>query len=246
MKISVVTPIYNEAKNIPILLKELATVLVGLTSDYEIVAVNDGSRDTSFEVLKALALKDTHIKVINFRVNSGQTAALSAGFDVVYCIGVLHHLKDPQKGFESVIRNTKAGGKFHCWVYAREGNGVIIYIIDPIRKIVSRLPWWFIKYFIATPLTIPFYLYAKLMGLLPRFAWLKKLPLYEYSLWISEREFLFLRHVAFDQLVTPQTMYIPKSTITKWLNSHKEINPNSVYIKMRNANSWKFGGQKVQ
>jgi len=165
-------------------------------------------------------------------------------FDVVYCIGVLHHLQSPEKGFDSVIRNTKAGGHFHCWVYAREGNAVIRYIVDPIRRVASALPWWVTKYFLATPLVVPFYLYAKLMKLLPKSAVLKKLPLYEYALWIAEREFAFFRHVAFDQLVTPQTAYIPKETIEQWLTSRKEIDQNSTYIIMRNGNSWKFGGRK--
>src|SRR3989338_5441530 len=39
----------------------------------------------------------------------------SSGFDLVYCIGVLHHLKNPKEGFDSVVRNTASGGKFHCW-----------------------------------------------------------------------------------------------------------------------------------
>ena len=43
-------------------------------------------------------------------------------FDLVYCIGVLHHLKDPAAGFEAVLRHTRPGGRFHCWVYAEEGN----------------------------------------------------------------------------------------------------------------------------
>lgn len=81
MKISVVTPVYNEAKNIPILMKELTVVLKDLGNDYEIIAVNDGSKDASFSVLQDLAKADKHIKVINLRVNSGQTSALSAGID---------------------------------------------------------------------------------------------------------------------------------------------------------------------
>lgn len=163
-------------------------------------------------------------------------------FDFVYCIGVLHHLQDPEKGFESVIRNTKPGGHFHCWVYAREGNAVIRYVVDPIRKIASLLPWWFTKYFLATPLVTPFFLYAKLLRALPRWSALKSLPLYEYALWIAEREFSFFRHVAFDQLVTPQTAYIPKTTIEQWLTNRETIDQASTYIIMRNGNSWKFGG----
>lgn len=165
-------------------------------------------------------------------------------FDVVYCIGVLHHLQNPEKGFEAVLRNTKAGGRFHCWVYAKEGNAVVRYIVDPIRKIASTFPWWATKYFLATPLVVPFFLYAKALKHLPRWKPLTRLPLYDYALWIAEREFSFFRHVAFDQLVTPQTTYVAKQTIESWLKNRKEIDQTSTYIIMRNGNSWKFGGRK--
>ena len=85
----------------------------------------------------------------------------SGGFDVVYCIGVLHHLKDPKRGFCSVVENTNANGAFHCWVYGKEGNTLVRLVVEPIRVIASRLPWWFTKYLIATPLIAPYFLYAK-------------------------------------------------------------------------------------
>ncbi|MES3005128.1 MAG: glycosyltransferase family 2 protein [Patescibacteria group bacterium] len=81
MKISVVTPVYNESKNIPILVGELEAVLNKLTLQYEIIAVNDGSKDDSFTVLQSLAKDNSRIKVINFQVNKGQTSALSAGIE---------------------------------------------------------------------------------------------------------------------------------------------------------------------
>lgn len=176
-------------------------------------------------------------------VKADLTEYRSEGFDVVYCIGVIHHLKDQQKGFESVIKNTKKGGRFHVWVYAREGNNTVVYLVDPIRKIASRLPWWFTKYFLAAPLVFPYYLYAKFLSLFKENSIIEKLPLYKYSLWIAKREFAFFRHVAFDQLVTPRTAYIKKETIEKWLNSYPEIDSKSTYIIMRNGNSWKFGGE---
>lgn len=163
-------------------------------------------------------------------------------FDVVYCIGVLQHVKDSKAGLDAVVRNTKPGGRFHCWVYAREGNGLIVYVVDPIRRLTSRLPWWLTKYGFATTLVAPYYLYAKLLAALPRWSFLKKLPLYDYSLWIAKREFAFFRHVAFDQLVTPQTVYFPRATIERWLASYTEVDQASTYIIMRNGNSWKFGG----
>ena len=173
------------------------------------------------------------------------TTFSSAGFDVVYCIGVLHHLKEPQTGFKAVLRNVRPGGRFHCWVYAREGNGLVIALVDPIRKLASRLPWWFTKYAIATPLAMPFYLYAKLLraiagGNPDR---LRSAPLRDYCLWIAPREFAFFRHVAFDQLVTPQTAYIAKGEIERWLAESSDVEPASSYIILRNSNSWKFGGR---
>lgn len=162
--------------------------------------------------------------------------------DVVYSIGVLHHLKNPRAGFDAVVANTRPGGRFHCWVYAREGNTVVMWAVDPIRRISSHLPWWITKYFLATPLVFPYFLYAKLLRTLRGARWLKWLPLYQYSLWIAEREFAFFRHVAFDQLVTPQTAYLPRETIAQWLAQHPRVLQESTYIILRNGNSWKFGG----
>lgn len=168
----------------------------------------------------------------------------SEGFDIVYSIGVLHHLKKAERGFASVVRNARTGGQFHCWVYAREGNGIVIALVDPIRRIAAHLPWWFTKYGIATPLAIPYFLYARILAALPQWSWLRRLPLYEYSLWIARRDLRFFRHVAFDQLVTPQTAYITRATIERWLRDNPLVDPESTYIIFRNANSWKFGGRR--
>jgi SAM-dependent methyltransferase len=162
--------------------------------------------------------------------------------DVVYCIGVLHHLKDPRIGFESVLANTKPGGRFHCWVYAREGNAIIIWLVDPLRQVASRLPWWFTKYLLATPLVAPYYVYAKLLHRFRAVRWLRICPLYLYSIWIAPRDFAFFRHVAFDQLVTPQTAYLDRATIEQWLSDNPRIVSGSGYVIFRNGNSWKFGG----
>ncbi|MEK7581228.1 MAG: class I SAM-dependent methyltransferase [Patescibacteria group bacterium] len=171
------------------------------------------------------------------------TSYKSDGFALVYCIGVLHHLKNPKYGFDSVIRNVKPGGRFHCWVYGKDGNELVIIIVDPLRKIVAHLPWWVTKYLIATPLAIPFYLYANFISKLKHLIFIKNLPLYQYCLWISRREFSFFRHVVFDQLVTPQTTYFDKKTIESWLSNNSRVDQKYAYIINRNGNSWKFGGR---
>lgn len=78
--ITVSIPIYNECENILRIIDELMPVLEGLGRSFEILFVDDGSEDGSFEILKELAQRDTRIRVIRFRRNFGQTAALDAGF----------------------------------------------------------------------------------------------------------------------------------------------------------------------
>lgn len=81
MKISVVIPILNEEDNIDRLYEETKAVLTDLDVDYELLFIDDGSRDQSLERLLRLRRNDENLKVISFRKNFGQTAALSAGFD---------------------------------------------------------------------------------------------------------------------------------------------------------------------
>ncbi len=189
-----------------------------------------------------------HLPASMLELHRGDLTRADLGcFDLVYCIGVLHHLQDPAEGFRAVLRHTRPGGRFHCWVYAREGNGVIRHLVDPIRRISSRLPWWLAKYGIAVPLVVPFFIYAKLLrkithGRSGQFT--AHLPLADYALWIAERPFRFFRHVAFDQLVTPRTIYLDRRTIDGWLQ-HSEVDPASTYVIFRNGNSWKFGGRKL-
>src|SRR3984893_3944540 len=80
-KLTVVVPIYNEEESIPLLLDALTAQLDRLRDSYEIIAVNDGSRDASQDVLEASAKPYPRLKFFNFRRNSGQTAALMAGID---------------------------------------------------------------------------------------------------------------------------------------------------------------------
>jgi glycosyltransferase involved in cell wall biosynthesis len=81
MDVTLVVPIFNEAESIRLLHAELKKVLDETGRSYEIVAVDDGSQDDSFAILKELHEQDPHLKVIRFRRNFGQTAAFAAGFD---------------------------------------------------------------------------------------------------------------------------------------------------------------------
>lgn len=81
MDLSIVVPIYNEEENIRDLHRQVTTALAGSGIDYELVLVDDGSSDRSFALLREAAAEDGRVKVIRFRRNFGQTAAMAAGFD---------------------------------------------------------------------------------------------------------------------------------------------------------------------
>lgn len=80
-RLSVVIPIFNEEQNITPLYRELKTVLGGMETDYEVICVDDGSGDGSGEILQRLAQGDKRLRVIQFRKNFGQTAAIAAGVE---------------------------------------------------------------------------------------------------------------------------------------------------------------------
>jgi len=79
--LSIVIPVLNEAENIEHLLFQLKAVLDSIDKTSEIILVDDGSTDSSFEILERLQKSDDRLRVIRFRRNFGQSAAFSAGFD---------------------------------------------------------------------------------------------------------------------------------------------------------------------
>ncbi len=79
-KVSVVIPLLNEAESLTELHSRLKTVFAGMRSTYELIFIDDGSTDRSFDVLKELRAGDKNVKIIRFRRNFGKSAALSVAF----------------------------------------------------------------------------------------------------------------------------------------------------------------------
>ena len=79
MKLSIVVPVYNEARALPELFSRIQKTLAGTHYVYEIIAVDDGSTDDSWKTLTASAEKYSELRLVRFARNAGQTAALSAG-----------------------------------------------------------------------------------------------------------------------------------------------------------------------
>ena len=78
--ISIVIPVFNEEKNIPLIKTELINIFLSLPYDYEIIFVNDGSVDDSQKVIEDFTKIDNKIKSIEFSRNFGKESAISAGF----------------------------------------------------------------------------------------------------------------------------------------------------------------------
>ena len=82
MNLSLIIPVYNEEENLTLLYDALHQALDPLKNTWEVIFVDDGSRDGSFDVLRSLVEQDPeHIRVLSFRRNFGQTAAIAAGID---------------------------------------------------------------------------------------------------------------------------------------------------------------------
>jgi dolichol-phosphate mannosyltransferase len=80
LDLSVVIPVYNEEENLPPLWAELRGVLDGLTLHFEVVFVDDGSRDRSAEIIRGFRESDPRVRLVRLKANAGETAATDAGF----------------------------------------------------------------------------------------------------------------------------------------------------------------------
>tara|TARA_B100000214_G_C23970502_1_gene629871 strand:- start:2049 stop:3044 length:996 start_codon:yes stop_codon:yes gene_type:complete len=80
--LSIIVPLFNEEESIPLLYKKLCEAVDPMGISYEILLVNDGSKDRTFEVASKIAESDTRLRVIELRKNYGQTPAMAAGIDI--------------------------------------------------------------------------------------------------------------------------------------------------------------------
>ncbi len=172
---------------------------------------------------------------------------LTPVFDYIYCIGVLHHLPDPEKGFKCLVNLLKKGGRISVWVYACEGNWIVKRFIDPIRKhITSKMPPYLL-YLISFPLACVFHIFVKyVIHPLNLFTYTKSfaekfIPLNDYLNSISQFSLYANFCIVFDQLVAFTTHYIARTDIENWF---KQAGLVDVQISFRNKNSWRGTGVK--
>lgn len=119
MEISVIVPSFNEEKNVPLIYERLTSTLSQISDDYEIIFVNDCSKDSTLSVIKQISEKDSHVKYISFSRNFGHQIAVSAGLDMCKGNAVViidGDLQDPPELILEMYEKYKEGYKV---VYAK-------------------------------------------------------------------------------------------------------------------------------
>lgn len=112
MDISVVIPVFNEESNLPVLYERLVNSVTSISNDYELIFVNDGSKDNSLNIIKELSLKNPQVKYIDFSKNFGHQLAVFAGLenakgDTIVIIDA--DLQDPPELIKELYSKMKEG-----------------------------------------------------------------------------------------------------------------------------------------
>lgn len=139
--ISIVAPVHNESENLERLHTELSDVLITMGVPYEIILVDDGSTDGSAAVMRELAKRDTHVRIICLRRNYGQTAAFAAGIDhargdVIITIDA-DNQNDPADIPKLLAKMSEGYEVVSGWRYQRQDAALS-------RKLPSRVANWLI------------------------------------------------------------------------------------------------------
>ena len=169
-----------------------------------------------------------------------RTAAEGGGFDLVYSIGVLHHLPDPYEGFRSLLPFVRPGGMIAVWVYGYENNGFVRNLVEPLRRVSTKVPPPLLRG-LAWPLGGAFHGIAKgIYRPLDGTAIGSALPLNEYMASVANFSFRQNYSIVFDQLIAPTAAYIKGPELRAWF---EETGLQDVVISQRHGNSWRGQGR---
>ncbi|MBF0126851.1 MAG: class I SAM-dependent methyltransferase [Magnetococcales bacterium] len=168
------------------------------------------------------------------------TMRLHRQFEVVVCIGVIHHTDDPDRTFENLYAHLQPGGRMIIWTYSAEGNGLVRFVVEPLRKLFFRfLPRSWLRG-VAASITALLYLPVHTVYRLP---FLRKLPYYEY--FANFRKLGFTRNTlnVFDKFNAPQTRFTTRATCDRWFNADR-FEADSISVRTYCGVSYSLVGVK--
>ncbi len=137
MLLSIIVPCFNEQESLPLFHREITGVLAGMDTDYELLLVNDGSRDETLPVMRRLAAEDTHVTYISLSRNFGKEAAMYAGFCSAkgdYVAVMDADLQDPPSLLPEMLRLLRTGEYDSVATRREDREGE-----PPIRSFFARM-----------------------------------------------------------------------------------------------------------
>jgi SAM-dependent methyltransferase len=151
-------------------------------------------------------------------------------FDLVFSIGVIHHLEHPQRALGKMTRAVKPGGRVLIWVYGSENNRWLVSVLDPLRRgLFSQLPIGLTHHLSLYPAVL---LWAFLrLGLRP----------IEYFRLLARFDFVHLRAIVFDQMLPRIAHYWPRDTVARMM---AEAGLEEVRLTWVNQMSWSAIGTR--
>jgi SAM-dependent methyltransferase len=151
-------------------------------------------------------------------------------FDIVFSIGVVHHLADPPRALANMVRAAKPGGVVLIWVYGLENNEWIVRFVSPVRKrVLSRLPIR-VLHLLSLPLGLGLWTAFRL-----------GFGRSEYSTFFSRLSLRNAQSIVFDQLLPVIANYWPRATVRALL---VDAGLDEVALQWVNQNSWSAIGRK--
>ncbi|MGE5176050.1 MAG: glycosyltransferase family 2 protein [Hyphomicrobiales bacterium] len=149
MKISVVVPLYNEEENVEELHARIAAALDRGDDPYEVLFVDDGSRDRTVPILRGIAARDPHVRVIKLRRNYGQTPSMRAGIDAATGDVIVTMDGDLQNDPEDIRSLVDHLGQGYDLVAGWRRNRQDAWFS---RKLPSKIANWLIAQVVAVPI----------------------------------------------------------------------------------------------
>jgi len=151
-------------------------------------------------------------------------------YDIVFSIGVIHHLQYPEQAIAQMVRAARPGGNILIWVYGYENNEWIVWFFDPLRKaLFSRLPIGLVHHMSLYPTALLWLALRLGVGRIPYFRLLHRL------------QFAHVRSIVFDQMLPRIAQYWPRATVEGLL---ARAGLTEIRLSWVNEMSWSAIGTK--
>jgi SAM-dependent methyltransferase len=163
---------------------------------------------------------------------------VTSGFDLIYSIGVIHHVPSPEVAVKALSACLNSGGTLHVWVYGYEGNALVRRFMEPVRQYLAQHG----RRSLVRTLTLPL---AVLLSALARVASARccprRLPYGDYLRQIRRLPVRQIWSIIYDQLMAPTTHYVKREQLEAWFSA---AGLTDVVVRDSRGMSWSATGRR--